>query len=170
MKLSTTELSALTKALKSPCVEGRAETFDLDGVTFTLRAPQDIDNRLEDDGDWFGSLKWVPTTSQQRPQGFDGSATIVHRSRQSKLWWLPPEDLKGDTERRESLRKRIADYYNDGWCYVGLVLTATRPCSCGEGKRRYEASIWGVESDALSTDYFDELLADLVAELEPEGN
>lgn len=57
---------------------------------------------------------------------------------------------------------RLRDWCNDEWCYVGVVVTASR-----EGLELGSASLWGIESDA--GDYLTEIANELIDEAMEEA-
>jgi hypothetical protein len=79
-------------------------------------------------------------------------------------WGLPLEEAKGLTRKQiiaaaiEKDFERMRGWCNDGWCYIGVVVTVDN----GEGK---QASLWGIESDCPN--YIEEVKKELAEELLP---
>jgi len=133
------------------------------GVQARVKLAPDYDSRLEDSGDWFGTIHFEGRhSSRQRPSGCNGAARKI-TTRDGYLWWQPPADVLANPEALASLEKRVRGYYGEQWDYVGVVLEVKGPaCSCCTERKTYHASLWGIESDA--GDYFAEVLRDLSAE------
>lgn len=136
-----------------------AVTLD-DGYTVRARLEYDTDSRLEDNGDWFGSIHWPERGETTRPRECNGAARKIN-TRSGPVWWQPPTDVLSDADALKSLETRVRGYFLEHWTYVGVVVEVTRPACphCGERKTTRE-SLWGVESDA--GEHFADVLADLV--------
>lgn len=53
---------------------------------YCLEYSEDFDDYLSvNEFDCYGQVQWA----DDRPMGFDGSAEIIDRGRNGKLWWLP---------------------------------------------------------------------------------
>ena len=126
----------------------------------------DGNHTLEDDGDWFGSLHWSDGT--ERPKDCDGSAMKLS-TRRGHVWWMPPTDIKGDSEAVKRLKKRVADYFLEQWYWVGIeVKFDSAPCKCCGLRKEFRESVWGVESDA-SVEYLSELAEDLLTQCKEDA-
>lgn len=131
------------------------------GVTVRARLEYDTDTRLEDNGDWFGSIHWPERDSRARPGACNGAARKID-TRGGSVWWQPPADVVGDADALKKLETRVRDYFLEYWCYVGVIVQVLHaPCACCGERKKTSASLWGIESDA--GEYFAEVLSDLVA-------
>lgn len=76
-------------------------------------------------------------------------------------WDAKPYNTGQETKRQQAAKAALADFErlrswcNDGWNYVGVLVTASR-----DGIELGSASLWGIESDA--GDYLDEVATELV--------
>jgi hypothetical protein len=81
-------------------------------------------------------------------------------------WDAPPygEGTKGQCAARaaEADFKRLRDWCEDDWEYVGVVVSVYR---YGEEIDTHAASLWGIESDC--TDYLREVAGELFDEVAP---
>lgn len=85
----------------------------------------------------------------------------------SKQWHIENGDSIGTAHRKAQSyiladSKRMQDYLNDYWHYIGIVVTIQSNV-IGESDREIgHASVWGIESDC--GDYIEETKRELVAE------
>lgn len=86
-------------------------------------------------------------------------------------WDSQPFNTGQETRRQQAAKsarsdmKRMSDWRDGYWSYVGVVVTAE--CSCCRRFTGKNASLWGIESDA--GDYLDEVARGLVEEIEHES-
>jgi hypothetical protein len=139
-----------------------------DGAEYRAVTSLDHDADVMTAGDWVGVLKWERTRRHehgQRPAKFDGAASVLFSDRAGLLWWQPPADLVGDTERLAALRTWIQDYYRGRWHYVIVTVERNAPAcpTCG-GRTLETQSLGDVESDT-DADSLAEIIGDLIHEL-----
>lgn len=134
------------------------------GDTITVTLEHDASSTLTD-YDYFGRVEFVPYNRShyisgqgQRPDDMNGNAEKVAHDH-GAWWWQPPADVARGTPEFDALRTHVRGWFNDDWCYCGVVVTV-------RGDRRSldrAASLWGVESNS-STEYLAEIIGDLLAD------
>jgi hypothetical protein len=111
--------------------------------------------------DCYGQVQW----SNDRPIGFDGSAEIIDRDRNGKLWWLPYRDGKKVYNSSKS-RQVVMDICNYGFRVITLKLIGPA-WDANKTKHRItlsQSSIGGLEPFVSHSDCIEELACDVLQE------
>jgi len=137
-----------------------------DGRILRLRVRGDEYTRLEDDGDWFGAVEWVPYAGGlpgNRPHTMNGAAEVLDRTRYSQLWWQPPTDAVKDATLRKSLKRSIEMIMAYGYSEYVLELCEGRD-AYGRPIVTNMTSRGGIEP-TYDSEFIDEIVAEMMSEL-----
>jgi hypothetical protein len=120
-------MNTLTHPLDTLTGDGATHTLP-DGRTLRCVIAPDHDYTVTGDGDWFGML--APVTEDRhyygrhtgRPDGFDGSAVILHDYNGERWWWQAPADVRDNPRTLGDLRACLLDAIHYGASVVALEL------------------------------------------------
>lgn len=138
-----------------------------DGFTIVVEKKDDDDPDLSHLGEYYtmkGGAAVPPYPYYDRalekvvtgPEGEEADLEEQHK------YWNPREYRyitlgSGDPDYLEQDAKRLESYGN-GWCCVGVVVTATR-----SGVVLGRSSVWGIESDSDKS-YFEEMAEEMITD------
>ncbi len=144
---------------------------DTDGneiMRYVVEITYDDDASINDyDSD--GSYEWIDPRwgrSSDRPAHMNGSAMKLDVMN-GQVWWQPMDgywhNLNPDEQRAE--RSRIADLISFG--FVVVTVERQERCSMGHWHEMDSASLGGLEWNVSDSDYGQEVVNELLAELAP---
>lgn len=129
---------------------------------YCLEYSEDFDDCLSlNEFDCYGQVQWA----DDRPTGFDGSAEIIDKGRNGKLWWLPYREGK-KVYNSSKERQLVMDICNYGFRVITLKLIGP-VWDANKNKHRTilsQSSIGGLEPFVNHSDSIKDLACDILQE------
>jgi hypothetical protein len=153
------------------------ERVEIEGVTYHVEHVYDTDS----DAPWDREDGHGPVSDWERRDKLPGERVLTEDRGSYRFYdfaeamriakrdgWGVSDPRAGETKAQQRARaveqdyKRLRDWCNSEWHYMGVVVCPLNEDD--EPRRKYSASLWGIESDA-DADYLSEIVADLAAEV-----
>jgi len=129
---------------------------------YCFECSEDSDSCLSiNEFDCYGQVQWA----NNRPTGFDGSAEIIDRGRDGKLWWLPYREGK-KVYNSSKARQIVMDICNYGFRVITLKLIGPT-WDANRVKHRMvlaQSSIGGLEPFVDHSDVIEDLACEVLQE------
>lgn len=130
------------------------------GYRVIVTEVEDPYTSLEDFVDCYGKVDMV-LSSEERPDGFDGSAKKINTS-MGQYWWQPPKEIIGNADAMRVTQYAVQDILDYGFRGYEMRITSTCECCNQQVEQAFTATMgWEPFCTEHGEDIVDSLLSTL---------